>query len=143
MLAVRAVHLVDADGDGVVTKAEFIRWHHVKWRRAPTDLDMKKFYDADSNGDGSISSAEFEKCTKLRSRSAPCSRLANSSPGGRVIPEFSAPITISKANSRAKELRRTRSSRVEELEEAFGYSQVLDLTTWTILLHNGCNHLVL
>ena len=56
----------DANGDGMVTKAEFIQWHHVKKGRAPTDVDMKKFYDADTNGDGSISVAEFERYISKR-----------------------------------------------------------------------------
>ena len=56
----------DANGDGMVTKAEFIQWHHVKKGRAPTDVDMKKFYDADTNGDGRISVAEFERYISKR-----------------------------------------------------------------------------
>eukprot|EP01052_Picozoa_sp_SAG31_P016841 SAG31_NODE_1130_length_9750_cov_9.716299_7_plen_146_part_01 len=58
----------DADGDGMVTKAEFIQWHQVEKGRAPSDADMKKFYEADANGDGSISLAEFEIYISRRKR---------------------------------------------------------------------------
>ena len=50
----------DADGDGFVTKSEFIQWHKFKYGRAPTPTEMKGFYEADDNGDGSISKAEFD-----------------------------------------------------------------------------------
>ena len=50
----------------MVTKAEFIQWHHVKKGHSPTDADMRKFYEVDSNGDGSISIAEFEAYTLAR-----------------------------------------------------------------------------
>eukprot|EP01051_Picozoa_sp_SAG22_P000507 SAG22_NODE_14_length_33165_cov_13.196698_26_plen_364_part_00 len=82
----------DADGDGMVTKAEFIHWTHIEKGRAPTDADMKKFYDADANGDGRISRAEFDRYVRRQkgkklALSAAALEVAEAGGADEVVPE--------------------------------------------------------
>ena len=52
----------DADGDGVVSKAEFVQWHSSQRGWPPTDAETRRFVAADADGDGVTTAAEFELC---------------------------------------------------------------------------------
>lgn len=60
----------DADGDGFISKREYVQWHNTNKGRGPTDAEMKIFSDADADGDGQISMAEFAKFSNSHGRAS-------------------------------------------------------------------------
>ena len=67
MVGIENFDLVDADGDGFMSKDEFTQYRIRQTGMKPNSQDWDAFNAADKDGDGQISLQEFERFKKLQS----------------------------------------------------------------------------